>query len=65
MDKELLSILACPSCKTGVKKRGMFVICVRCRLAFPVMGGVPDMLLDDAWKLEKAEEAGFRHDMKL
>ena len=65
MDREMLLILACPKCKAGIKKRGMFVVCSGCRLAFPVTDGVPDMLLEDAWQLERAREHGFRHSIKL
>ncbi len=66
MDKELLDIMACPKCKGDVELKNMFIICRKCRLAYPVLNkAVPDMLIDDAWKLEKAEKAGFRHNLKL
>lgn len=64
--KELLEILVCPKCKGEIKEKGMFLICEQCKLAYPVLDGdVPDMLLDDAWPLEKAEEADFKHDLEL
>lgn len=65
MDKELLKVLACPKCRGAVKEQGMFLACGKCGLAFPVLEGVPDMLIGDAWKLEKARKAGFRHGLKL
>ena len=66
IDKELLSILACPRCKGNIRLRKMFFTCSRCRLAYPVLrGDIPDMLIEDAWKLDKAKKAGFRHDLKL
>ncbi len=66
VDKRLLEILACPKCKGNVVEKGMFLVCEKCKLAFPVLDGdVPDMLLEDAWELEKAEEAGFKHNLKL
>lgn len=64
--KDLLDILACPKCKGDVKEKGMFIICGKCKLAYPVLDGdVPDMLIEDAWKLDRAEKAKYRHNMKL
>ena len=65
INKELLDILACPKCKSDVKQKGNFIICEHCKLAFPVLDDVPDMLLEDAWPLEKAKKAGFKHQLKL
>jgi uncharacterized protein YbaR (Trm112 family) len=65
MDRELLDVLACPKCRGKVRERGMFLLCEKCGLAFPFLDGVPDMLLEDAWKLEKARKAGFRHKLRL
>jgi uncharacterized protein YbaR (Trm112 family) len=59
-------VLACPKCKGDVSEKGMFIICQKCSLAYPVLDGkVPDMLVDDAWKLPKAKKAGFKHSLKL
>jgi len=63
--RELLEILACPKCKSDVVEKGMFILCRKCKLAYPVLGDVPDMLLEDAWALEKARKAHFKHDLKL
>jgi len=64
--KELLEILACPKCKGDVEEKGMFIVCKKCKLAYPVLDGdVPDMLIEDAWPLEKAKKAKFKHDLKL
>jgi len=66
ISKNLMEILACPKCKGDVKERGMFILCDKCKLAYPVLEkGIPDMLIDDAWKLEKAEKAKFKHKLKL
>ncbi|NPA38652.1 MAG: Trm112 family protein [Candidatus Nanohaloarchaeota archaeon] len=63
---DLLEILACPKCKGEVKEKGMFLVCERCELAYPVLNGeIPDMLMEDAWELSKAEKADFKHDLKL
>lgn len=66
VSRDLLKILACPKCKGDVKKRGMFIICEKCKLAYPILNkDVPDMLIEDAWELEKARKAGFKHSLKL
>jgi uncharacterized protein YbaR (Trm112 family) len=64
--KDLLKILACPKCKSDVEEKGMFIVCNTCKLAYPVLDeDVPDMLIEDAWKLEEAKKAKFRHNLKL
>jgi len=64
--KKLMEILACPKCKGDVKEKGMFILCNKCKLAYPILDGdVPDMLIDDTWKLEKAKKSKFRHKLKL
>ncbi len=64
--KDLLEILACPRCKGNVEEKGMFIVCKKCKLAYPVLDGdVPDMLIEDAWPLEKAMKAKFKHDLRL
>ena len=64
--KELLEIMACPKCKGDIKEDGLFLTCSACKLAYPVLDGdVPDMLIEDAWPLEKAKKDGFKHDLKL
>lgn len=64
--KNLMKILACPRCKGDVEEKGMFILCRKCKLAYPVLNGsIPDMLIEDAWKIERAEKAGFKHKIKL
>ncbi len=65
LPKELLQILVCPKCKKEVEEKGMFLVCKNCRLAYPILEDVPDMLLEDAWSLEKAEKENFKHNLKL
>jgi uncharacterized protein YbaR (Trm112 family) len=66
VSSDLLKILACPRCKGEVKEKGMFILCEECGLAYPVLDGdVPDMLLDDAWSLEEAKKAKFKHRLQL
>jgi len=49
-DKKLLNILACPSCRNGVKEDGGFLICEKCRKKYPVKNDIPVMLEDAAMK---------------
>ena len=43
----------------------MFIVCENCKLAYPVLeGGTPDMLVEDAWELEKAEKSNFIYVVK-
>ncbi len=65
IDRELLEILACPKCKGDVDLKGKFLVCGKDKLAFPVLDGVPDMLIEDAWELGKAEKEKFSHNLKL
>ena len=52
MKEKLLKILACPSCKQGVKhdSKANELICEQCNLAFPVRDEIPVMLIDEARK---------------
>ena len=63
--KDLLQVIACPKCKGDVKEEGMFLTCSACKLAYPILEDVPDMLIEDAWPLEKAKKDGFKHGLKL
>ncbi len=64
--KELMKILACPKCKGNVKEKDMFILCKKCKLAYPVLDGdVPDMLIEDAWEIGRAEKVKFKHELKL
>ena len=66
MDHRLLEILVCPICKGALKHQragkassGAAVDaelwCVGDRLAYPVIDGIPRMLVDEARKLEDSE----------
>jgi uncharacterized protein YbaR (Trm112 family) len=64
-DKKLTAVLACPKCRGPVRQSGMFFVCGRCGLAYPVLQSVPDMLLEDAWKLDNARRNKFTHDIEI
>ena len=65
VDKELLKILACPKCKGKLDKNAKFLTCSKCRLAYPVIENIPNMLIEEAWTLDKAEKSKFQHQLKL
>ncbi len=58
MDPKLLEILVCPLCKGPLlhNKESRELICKADRLAFPIRDGIPVMLVDEARRLEEAEE---------
>ena len=50
VDRELLEILACPSCKTPVRlvNDGQGLKCDQCRRVYPIKDDIPVMLIDEA-----------------
>ncbi len=55
IDKELLNSLVCPKCKGPLEydEKDNSLICHNCKLKFKILeGGIPDMLIEDAEKLE-------------
>ncbi len=47
---ELLNILACPKCKSGVQlnEAGDGLICNTCKLLYEIKDDIPIMLIDEA-----------------
>jgi uncharacterized protein YbaR (Trm112 family) len=65
MDKKILEIVACPGCREELNLQGMFLTCRQCGLAYPMLGQtIPDLLIEDAWPLQKASKTGFKHAIK-
>ena len=50
LNPKLLSILACPLCKTEVKLTadGKGLKCVTCRRVYPIRDDIPVMIIDEA-----------------
>lgn len=66
LNEKLLEVIACPKCKSDIKERGMFLACRKCGLAFPVMeNSIPNMIIEEAWPLKKAEKVKFKHELSL
>jgi len=55
IDPKLLEILACPLCKTEVKLRDDWLVCVKCARRYPIRDGIPVMLVEEA---ERPNQAG-------
>lgn len=60
MDKKLLDILACPTCKGPLDFRSAQseLVCKACRIAFPIRDDIPIMLEDESRKLSPEEVEG-------
>ncbi len=54
LDPELLEILACPKCKGSLSlaPSGDGLVCEPCRLRYPVVDDIPQMLIDEAVPLD-------------
>jgi uncharacterized protein YbaR (Trm112 family) len=52
VDKELLEILVCPSCRGEVEYRAEQeqIVCLKCGLRYPVKDDIPVMLIEEAEK---------------
>ena len=48
MDKDLLKILACPGCESGVILKDEKIVCPNCQRRYPIKDGVPIMLIEEA-----------------
>ena len=48
LDEEFLSLLACPACKTSVRREGDRLVCGTCGRRYPIRDGIPVMLIEEA-----------------
>ena len=57
MDRKLLDILACPSCKGSLvyDKGAQELLCKPCHVAYPIRDDIPMMLESEARSLSEAE----------
>ncbi|MEW6592529.1 MAG: Trm112 family protein [Candidatus Hadarchaeota archaeon] len=44
ISKEMLELLACPSCKGDLKLGKNRLTCVKCRQSYPIKNGIPHLL---------------------
>jgi len=54
LDPKLLEIIACPKCKGRLEVRPdeSALTCRACRLVYPVVDDIPDLIVEDALPLE-------------
>jgi uncharacterized protein YbaR (Trm112 family) len=50
---DLLQIIACPICKSGLHRQGERLVCLPCRKWYPMWGEVPVLLSSEAHPLER------------
>ncbi len=50
LDKDLMEILACPKCKGKVEYNDAEsgLVCLACKLEYPIRDDIPVMLIDEA-----------------
>lgn len=48
IDKELIDVLACPVCQGDVELKVKKIVCRKCGKKYPIKGGIPVMLIDEA-----------------
>ena len=48
IDEALLTVLACPACKGGVRPEDKKIVCGKCGKRYPIRNGIPVMLVDEA-----------------
>jgi uncharacterized protein len=47
-DASILADLACPACHGDLRLEGSRLICVSCSRAYPIMDGIPVLIVDRA-----------------
>ena len=53
LDAKLLEIIACPKCKGRLEFKAdeSSLLCLACRLAYPVVDEIPNLIVEDAQPL--------------
>jgi uncharacterized protein len=46
IDKKLLDLLACPACQGDVMLKDDKIVCTRCQRVYPIVDGIPVLLVD-------------------
>ncbi|MCX7994113.1 MAG: hypothetical protein N2651_10660 [Fimbriimonadales bacterium] len=57
LNPELLAILACPACeeRPPLELHGEYLVCHRCRRAYPIRDEIPALLVEEAVPLDEIE----------
>jgi len=58
IDTKLLDILACPACRGDVEydTKNEKITCTQCGLVYPVIDGIPVMLVEEAVQPENKQD---------
>ena len=58
MDERLLEILACPKCdsRPPLLEKGDRLVCTECGCSYPVVDGIPHLLVEEATEPEEHNE---------
>jgi len=48
IDAKLLALLACPACQGDVQLNGNHIVCTKCHRNYPIVDGIPVLLVDSA-----------------
>lgn len=57
MDKKQIEMIVCPECNSKLKyeKASKELVCEKCNIAFPVVDGIPVMLIEETRKLDSED----------
>ena len=55
IDNDLLQMLVCPLSKAPLKLVGEELICEKSQLAYPIIDGIPILLVEEARKIEPSK----------
>lgn len=51
-DQAVLDLIACPACNSSVQVRSDRIVCCACGRAYPIIDGIPVLIVERAEKLE-------------
>lgn len=62
VDRKTLNLLVCPVCKGRLvqSRKGDELVCLACRLAFPIRNGIPVMLEEEARRISLEEHDALK-----
>tara|TARA_B100000482_G_C12500529_1_gene256392 strand:- start:57 stop:227 length:171 start_codon:yes stop_codon:yes gene_type:complete len=52
IDNDLLEMLVCPESKAPLELIGEELVCEKSKLAYPIIDGIPILLIEEARKIE-------------
>ena len=55
IDNDLLQMLVCPLSKASLELVGEELICEKSQLAYPIIDGIPILLVEEARKIEPSK----------